>query len=296
MKLQFWSLEGNRQWLDGGSMYGNAPRPVWEKWSPPDDLGRIELACRSLLVKFNNQLILCEAGIGAFFDPHMAKRYGVESSDRHLLIESLEKIGYETKDIDYVILSHLHFDHAGGLLPTFNEIQKSGYRIIFEKAQIIVGEEAWKRALNPHSRDRASYIPELTALLQKSSQLRIISKSNSFILEKSLSDIISWTWSDGHTPGQMLTEIKTPRSSVTFCGDLIPGIPWMHIPITMGYDRNPELLIDEKIKLYSHRTPKNSWFFFTHDPRFCASQFSQNEKGRIESFQAESQWIQKELD
>ncbi|MEM7646978.1 MAG: MBL fold metallo-hydrolase, partial [Pseudomonadota bacterium] len=111
MKLS--SVEGNRQWLDGGSMFGNAPRAVWEKWTEVDSLGRIPLACRCLLIETDNQKILCEAGIGAFFEPKLAERFGVQNPDRHLLLENLESLGHSPESIDYVILSHLHFDHAG---------------------------------------------------------------------------------------------------------------------------------------------------------------------------------------
>ena len=86
------SIEGNKQLLDGGAMYGNAPKAVWQKWSPPDELNRIQLACRSLLIETDNHKILCEAGIGAFFAPKLAERYGVTPPGRHVLLEELKKL------------------------------------------------------------------------------------------------------------------------------------------------------------------------------------------------------------
>ena len=83
------SLEGNRQLLDGGAMFGNAPKAVWQKWCPPDELNRVELACRSLLVQVEGKNILLEAGIGAFFSPKMADRFGVTPIGEHLLLKSL---------------------------------------------------------------------------------------------------------------------------------------------------------------------------------------------------------------
>src|SRR5688572_22525227 len=97
-------------------MFGNCPRPVWEKWAPPDERNRITLACRALLVEDDGgRNILFETGIGAFFPPKLRERFGVES-DRHILIESLAKVGRRPADIDVIVLSHLHFDHAGGVL------------------------------------------------------------------------------------------------------------------------------------------------------------------------------------
>ena len=94
-------------------MFGNAPRALWEKWAAPDELNRIELACRALLASpLEGKTVLFETGIGAFFDPRMRERYGVQES-QHVLIDSLREAGFEHEDIDVVVLSHLHFDHAG---------------------------------------------------------------------------------------------------------------------------------------------------------------------------------------
>src|SRR5690242_19398635 len=98
MPTKISSVDGNRQWLDGGAMFGNAPRPVWEKWLAPDDRGRIPLACRALLIETDGKRILCETGIGAFFEPKMADRFGVENSSRHILLENLKALDLNDSD------------------------------------------------------------------------------------------------------------------------------------------------------------------------------------------------------
>ena len=143
------SVEGNRQWLDGGSMFGNAPRALWEKWTKVDEQGRIPLACRCLLIEFENQKILCETGIGAFFEPKLSKRFGVENPETHQLLKNLKSLGHEPESIDVVILSHLHFDHAGGMLPTYKELSQGKNELLFPKARFFVGETAWNRAFKP---------------------------------------------------------------------------------------------------------------------------------------------------
>ncbi len=114
--VRIWSIEGNSQRLDGGSMFGNVPRALWSRWIEPDGEHRIPLACRALLARLGDgRLVLFETGIGAFFPPDLRARYGVLES-RDVLLESLASAGFGDTDIDAVVLSHLHFDHAGGLL------------------------------------------------------------------------------------------------------------------------------------------------------------------------------------
>ncbi len=278
------AIEGNRQLLDGGAMFGNAPRPVWEKWIAPDSLGRIPLACRAMLIEFDNKKVLCEAGIGAFFEPKLADRFGVQSPDRHLLLENLARLKIKPEDIDYVILSHLHFDHAGGLLPTYKELHGGRKELVFPKAKFIVGEKAWARALSPHSRDRASFVPELNELLKDSGRLIVHPKDK---LPPEIAQRFEFIESEGHTPGQMHTLFKGDKQKVFFCGDLIPGRPWVHLPITMGYDRFPEMLIDEKAAVYQ-RAEKEQWLlFFTHDPTAAAAQIKSATSGRFEPVQVQ---------
>ena len=278
------SIEGNRQLLDGGAMFGNAPRPVWEKWIAPDAIGRIPLACRSLLLEFDGLKVLLETGIGAFFEPKLADRFGVQSPDRHLLLENLKAHGVSPEQIDYVILSHLHFDHAGGLLPTYEDIKAGRQELVFPKARFVVGAQAWERALHPHSRDRASFIPELTELLRNSGRLLIYPKDP---LPAPLGNRLEFLESEGHTPGQLHTLFKGDRQKVFFCGDLIPGRPWVHLPITMGYDRFPEKLIDEKAAVLK-RAEKEGWLlFFTHDPSAAAAQVRASSSGKFEPVQVQ---------
>lgn len=271
------SIEGNSQRLDGGAMFGNAPRAVWEKWLAPDERGRIPLACRALLIECDGKRILCEAGIGAFFEPKMADRFGVQDADRHLLIENLKALGVEEGDVDYVILSHLHFDHAGGLLPTYDEIRRGNRGLHFPNATYVVGKEAWDRARGPHPRDRASFIEDLPDKLEESGRLTVVEGDK---LMGVLEDRLSFFYTHGHTPGHMHTVFKGDQGTVVFAGDLIPGTQWVHLAITMGYDRFAERIVDEKRDLYEMAVPQDWWFFYTHDVSVPLSRVEQDERGR----------------
>ncbi len=270
------SIEGNSQRLDGGAMFGNVPRALWSRWIEPDERHRIPLACRGFLIHdtARDRRILLEAGIGVFFEPKLADRFGV-SDPGHMLLMNLAAMGVDPGGVDLVVLSHLHFDHAGGLLTPW--APDGGYKLVFPNARFLVGARAWERANAPHFRDRASFVPELHRLLEATGRLELVEGEGS----DTLGPDFSFTLSDGHTPGMLLTRLGGERGGVQFCGDLIPGAPWVHLPVTMGYDRYPERLIEEKQAFLERVMARGDRLLFTHDSQVAACSVARDERGKF---------------
>lgn len=289
MSLYLTSILGNSQSLDGGSMFGHIPRALWSNWISPDRNSLISLSSRSLLVEWKGINILCEVGIGSFFEPKKAKRFGIQNYGVHVLIRNLKRHGLNPEDIHYVILSHLHFDHCGGLLPTYQESLKGEEELKFPKATYLVTSQAYRRGLKPHLRDRASFIPDIAKRLKNSKRLKLIKKPKD--VPKALEKILSFFVSYGHTPGQLHAVFKGKKGSIVFTGDLIPGKAWVHLPVTMGFDRFPEKIINEKqafykkIDLQDNKTKKGTWIFYTHDPLYACSQVKKESKDRFQPTQ-----------
>lgn len=273
-----WAIEGNSQRLDGGSMFGNVPRALWERWIPADERHRIPLACRAMLIREtrgdDTRHILLETGIGAFFPPKLRDRFGVQEAE-HVLLASLEAVGVPHDEVDVVVLSHLHFDHAGGLLSAW--VEGEAPRLLFPKATFVVSRPAWERSLEPHARDRASFIPELMPQLEASGRLEIVHGETS----EALGPDYRLHYSNGHTPGLMMVEVPSEEGPIVFAADLIPGQPWVHLPVTMGYDRYPERLIDEKRALLTDLLARGGRLFFTHDPDAAMAVIARDERGRF---------------
>jgi glyoxylase-like metal-dependent hydrolase (beta-lactamase superfamily II) len=270
---------GNSQKLDGGAMFGNAPRALWSRWLQPDEANRIPLACRCMLIHEalpdgGERTILCETGIGAFFPPDLRDRYGVVEAN-HVLLEDLRGLGLTDADIDVVVLSHLHFDHAGGLLSAWEPDREPD--LLFPNARFVVGIEAIARAKAPHPRDRASFVPGLIDKLEVTGRLAPLEGDRSEVLGEGY----RFHTSHGHTPGLRLLEVDMPDGPVVFAADLIPGRPWVHLPITMGYDRYPELLIDEKRQLLEDLVARGGRLFFTHDPAVAMSSVRIDPSGKF---------------
>lgn len=255
--------------LDGGAMFGTVPKVLWEVTNPTDSQNRIQMEARGLLLK-HKQLkknVLIDTGNGSDFTlkygeklgSSFSKIYNVDQSGPSLL-KSLKKYNIEPEDVTDVVLTHLHFDHAGG-----STTANSSGEIVptFPKAVYYVQRENYNTAKSPNRREKASYFPANFEPLIKNSQLKFLDGD-----QNNLFPGISLKVSNGHTQGHQMVIIEDAENRLVYCGDVIPTSTHVRSAWVMGYDLNPLLLIEEKRALLAEGKMKPTYYFFEHDP-YC---------------------------
>ena len=253
--------------LDGGAMMGSVPKVLWQKTNPCDDFNRIDLSMRCLLLDNGKDVVLIENGIGNKNNDKFIQMFSIVQSNFPLKDE-LNKNGYKLTDITHVILTHLHFDHAGGAT-YFNGEENVP---TFPNATYIISNSNWEAAINPNPKDRASYLNENFIPIQKFNQLKLVED------DCDIMDSISGLSFYGHTTGQQLIKIKVGNDSLVFCSDLIPLKSHLKLPWIMGYDLNAMKTLEEKTLFLSQASKENWLLFFYHDPKTAAVRIEKGDK------------------
>jgi glyoxylase-like metal-dependent hydrolase (beta-lactamase superfamily II) len=256
--------------LDGGAMFGTVPKVLWEKTNPPDDKNRISMEARALLLKSPGCHIVIDCGNGSDFVQKFGEKLGSKFAEMYnidpagpSLAKSLKKNGLDFQDIHHVILTHLHFDHAGGATSF-----KDGKLVpTFPKATYYVQRRNLETAQNPNLREKASYFPANFQPLIDHHQLRVLDGDINDILPG-----VSLSVSNGHTQGQQIVKISDGSQTLLYCGDVVPTSSHVRLPWIMGYDLNPLLLIEEKEKFLGQAADESWYLYFEHDPVCDAAQ------------------------
>ena len=253
--------------LDGGAMMGSVPKVLWEKTNPCDNLNRINLSMRCLLLDNGSDIILIETGIGNKNSQKFIEMFCIEQSVFPLK-DQLEASGYNLNDITHVILTHLHFDHAGGA--TYFDGNKNVPT--FPNAKYMISKSNWNAAIKPNPKDKASYLSENFIPILEHNQLVLVEDDSNIM------DSIEGLSFYGHTTGQQLIKINSNNDSLVFCSDLIPLKSHLKLPWIMGYDLNAMKTLEEKT-LFLNQASKENWLlFFYHDPKVVAVRIEQNKK------------------
>lgn len=262
------SIETGRFGLDGGAMFGIVPKTIWSKLNPSDDENRIDLSLRTLLIMGNKRNILVDNGIGSKFSEKYTKIYKIDHS-KYNLDSSLKKYNLETGDITDVILTHLHFDHAGG--STYKE--DGELKLTFPNATYYVQKSNYEWALIPNDKERGSYLKENFVPVLEKGKLQLV--EGKFEIIPHIDVIIS----DGHTIGLQLVRVSDGKNTLVYCADLIPTTSHIKIPYIMGYDIEPLKIMREKNELLSKACNDNWTLFLEHDIITEAVKVKKTEKG-----------------
>ncbi len=252
--------------LDGGAMFGTVPKVLWQKTNPADEHNRIPMEARALLLISKDKKILIDTGNGSDFQEKYGEVFGKKFQDMYAideegpsLIKSLQKYNLTADDITDVILTHFHFDHAGGATKSENG------KIIpaFKNANYYIQNANLKNAMNPNKREKASYLKANIEPLIEAKKLVILDETTHPNLKN-----ISFYISHGHTEGHQSVTIQDENTQLIYCGDLIPTSTHVRSAWVMGYDLNPVQLMEEKKGVLQLSQNKKTYYFFEHDP-YC---------------------------
>ena len=253
--------------LDGGAMFGVVPKALWEKKAPADDRNRILMAMRPLVVR-GARTMLIDAGLGGKDDAKFHEIYGVDRSRN--LEHTLAEAGLKPDDIDIVLASHLHFDHAGGF--TYRDASGT-VRPKFPRAQYVVRRGEWEDATHPHERNRASYIADNYVPLAEAGVLQLVDD------DQTIMPGVRVKRTGGHCMHHQIIYIESGGKTAVFAADLVPTTAHLDNPWIMGYDLYPMDTLAAKKAFFADVAEKDTLVFFEHDPAVAAG-YIREDKGK----------------
>jgi len=252
--------------LDGGAMFGVVPKPLWERRAPADERNRIRLGIRPLLIR-GERTMLVDAGIGAKMDPRSVDIYGIDRA--HNLDHALAEAGVSPAEVDIVLASHLHFDHAGGFTSS------DGGAVVprFPRARYVVRTAEWEDATHPHERNRASYLQENFVPLATAGVLDLVPG------DETIMPGVRVVRTGGHTMHHQIVMIESGGRTAVFAADLLPTTAHVDEPWIMGYDLYPMDTLAFKRTFVREAIDREYLIVFEHDPEVAAG-YIREENGR----------------
>lgn len=267
-------LEAGGQRLDGGAMFGVVPRPLWERRIPADERNRIPLAMRCLLVETGDALVLIDNGAGNKEDEKFLDIYGIENRGSPSRVEdALRAAGFAPADVDIVIDTHLHFDHAGG--NTFKD-EDGQIRLSFPRARYVVQRGEWEYAHWRNERIQASYLPHNFDPVHAAGQFDFVEG------EAEIVPGVRVRPTPGHTPHHQSVIIASEDESACFLADVMPTSAHLPLPWIMAYDVEPLVTLESKRKLVEQARSERWLLIFEHDPAVAWGYLTQEDRPALD--------------
>lgn len=263
--------------LDGGAMFGIIPKPLWSKYIPADELNRIQLSLRVMLIQTPSRNILVDTGIGDYHGEKFDDRFGV-LGPKNPLIQTLEKnFNLKPSDITDLIVTHLHFDHIGGLGHDADQ-----HINVFPNAQLHIHRQHYDYALNPTLRDTGSfhsqYFKPLIEQAEREGKIHWLEGEEGTILTDG-SDKLSFKCSHGHTPWL----VHPFDENFIYMADLVPTSAHIPVPWVMGYDIAPGRTTIDKVNFYQFIMQKNLTMIFEHDMKIWGAKLKKKGESDFEA-------------
>jgi glyoxylase-like metal-dependent hydrolase (beta-lactamase superfamily II) len=247
--------------LDGGAMFGSVPKNLWNKRIKADDENCIPLAARCLLIKMDNRKILVDVGLSDKWNEKQVAIYNIKNTP-------LDELRFKAEEITDVILTHLHFDHGGGI----TKINNGKLELTYPNATIHIQKENFLNAQNPSSREKGSYFKENVEPL-KNAKLNLLNGACEIMPN------ISCGLANGHTRGLQWIKVSDSNQTVVYPSDLIPTAHHIPLPYIMGYDICAETVLKEKEDFLNNALQNNWQIIFEHDCDTEAGFVAKDEKG-----------------
>jgi glyoxylase-like metal-dependent hydrolase (beta-lactamase superfamily II) len=259
--LRVHALQAGLQQLDGGAMFGVVPKTLWERKIPADARNRIPLGMRCLLVEHPDGLVLIDTGTGDKESEKFHGIYGIENSaiggvGPTQLESALRQAGFEPDDVDVVINSHLHFDHAGG---NTRKRELGGPVPSFPNARYVVRRGEWDWAHHANERTSASYFPHNYDPIEAAGGLELVDADSEILPGLSLRR------TPGHTPHHQGVLIESGDERMFYLADLAPTTSHVPLPWIMGYDVEPLVTLESKRRLWAEAASEGWTVVFEHD-------------------------------
>jgi glyoxylase-like metal-dependent hydrolase (beta-lactamase superfamily II) len=269
--IQLRFVSGGRLRIDGGNMFGVVPRVMWEREAPPDEQHRISLATNCILVRTPDSLGLVDTGYGSKAPAKFRQRHALE--DGAPLVANLAEIGVRPEDLDWVVLTHLHFDHVGGT--TYRD-PDGRLRPTFPRAKHFIQRAEWEDATANIAELAGAYYPEDFVPLQDTGQLHLVDG------DEELVPGVRAEVTDGHTRGHQIIHIRSRGESAVCLADLCPTTAHLKSFWTMAYDQFPLTVRHIKPIVLNEMVDQHRIALFSHDPQIAAARLARK---------SENEWI-----